>query len=83
LFGLRPSREGRATVRECEAVLRLNGAELSRRVVNVPLDPNGTHLGVGLTIADEVEIHIRRATGFLSGRRTAALAEIEALARVP
>jgi hypothetical protein len=83
LYGLRPSRAGRITVRECEVVLRLNGTELSRRLVNVPLDPEGTHLGVGLTVADEVEIDIRRATGLLSGRRAAALAEIEALARVP
>jgi hypothetical protein len=83
LYGLRPSREGRVTVRACEVVLRLNGTKLSRRLVNVPLDPGGTHLGVGLTVADEVEIRFPRVSGLISGKRAAALAEVEAIARVP
>jgi len=89
LYGVRPGRAGRATVLVCEVVTRLGGTEIARRLVNVPLDPGGTHVGLGLTVADEVEIDVRRAVGALrtsqtgGQRRVAALAEIEAIARVP
>jgi hypothetical protein len=83
LHGLRPSRDGRVTVRACEVVLRLKGTELSRRLVNVPLGPEATHVGVGLTVADEVEIRFLRVSGLALGKRGAALAEVEAIALVP
>ncbi len=83
LHGLRPERGARVTVRACEVVLRLRGTELSRRLVNVPLGFEPLHLGVGLTVADEIEIDFLRVSGLALGRRAAALAEVEATGRLP
>ncbi|HYM81986.1 MAG TPA: hypothetical protein VEY91_11340 [Candidatus Limnocylindria bacterium] len=84
LYSPYPDRAGGTDlrVRKCQVVLVRSGREVGRRVLQGPLSPAGTRFSCDGVVVDAIEISPLELQGRVLHRRVAALAEIEALARL-
>lgn len=69
-------------VLDCEVSLHLAGRETHRVGSTGAVAPAGTTVRIPPTVADEIAVTVRRYEGGVRGRRVAALAEIETIARI-
>jgi hypothetical protein len=60
----------------------LGGREVGRQIVRRPLRPGGTRVDISPARIDAVVVRPTQVRGTVGHRRTAALAEIETIARL-
>jgi len=69
-------------VREVAVSFLMKGQAIGQQQLRIRLSPQGTRVGCGGAVLDGIEVRPGRVSGTILGRRAAALAEIEALARI-
>jgi hypothetical protein len=84
LYGVRSARKEGTTlrVRETEISLMRGGHEVKHLVVRRELNPQGTRIDFDPVVVDAIEITPTRLAGLVERRHVAALAEVEAIARL-
>jgi hypothetical protein len=70
------------SIRTCEVIWSLGGREVGRQIVRRPLRPGGTRVDISPARIDAVVVRPTQVRGTVGHRRTAALAEIETIARL-
>jgi hypothetical protein len=77
-----PKAGARSTIGGCDLLFSRDGREIARRSIQKKLDPAGTRIEIPPLRLDTVEIRPREIRGTIQGRRVAALAEVETIARL-